>query len=103
MLVDELAVPDFRGWHAVEAWVEGTSLGLACQWRSATGGHPRGVYPVVAEQAPPPGTVLAIGSIVALFVRAELGDPGGPGGVREPRRPLPPDRYDHGEKPLPTV
>lgn len=90
---------DYRGWHAVDAWVDGTCLGLACRWRetiSLAGGD----YPYVADQHPPPGTVIDRGSIVALFVRVGPGEPGS-GGVREPRRPLPLDRRGRGTKPLP--
>lgn len=95
----EVVVPDYRGWHAVEAWVDGTGLGLACQWRQTISQAP-GEYVYVAEQDPSPGTVLGRGSIVALFLRVGPHDPGG-GGVREPRRPLPLDRQGRGTKPLP--
>lgn len=95
-MVDDVVVPDFRGWHPVEAWLVGTSLRLACQCRGLGGRFLR-----VVEQDPLPGTGVRPGSILALFLEEAPGLDDDGGGVREPRRPLPLGLEGRGEKPLP--
>jgi hypothetical protein len=91
-----VAVPDFRGQQALAAWLHGHDLGLACQ-----GTHPDSPEPLlhgrVVAQSPPPGTMLNRWDVVTLVVVR----PEETAGVREPRRPLPPDRVLRGEKLLP--
>jgi beta-lactam-binding protein with PASTA domain len=94
--IREVAVPDFRGQQALDAWLRGHDLGLACQGTNPDSPEPL-LHGRVVDQSPPPGTILPRWDVVTLVVVR----PGEAAGMREPRRPLPPDRVLRGEKPLP--
>nr|WP_036319954.1 PASTA domain-containing protein [Microbispora sp. ATCC PTA-5024] len=82
-----MVVPDFRGMQALNAWLAGHDHGLLLQGPDPDGPDPV-MHGVVVSQAPPPGTRLHRWATVTVWVRH---DPGDPGGVREPRRPIPPE------------
>lgn len=90
----DIVVPDFCGRQALDAWLLGHDVGVLCQ-----GPDPDSPRPVlhgrVVRQWPAPGTPVLRWDTVTVWVRDEPGDLAG---VREPRRPLPPDRHGQARK-----
>jgi hypothetical protein len=76
--------------------LRGHDLGLACQGTNPDSPEPL-LHGRVVDQSPQPGTILHRWDVVTLVVVR----PEETAGVREPRRPLPPDRFLRGEKALP--
>lgn len=87
-----VAVPNFHGRQALDAWLIGHDAGLLLQSPDPDS-HPL-LNGVVVAQHPAPGAELERWSAVTVWVEG-----GGDGsGVREPRRPLPHHREASGEK-----
>ncbi len=89
---DELIeVPDFRGMQALNAWLAGHDRGIVL-----CGPEPDSPEPltdgVVEAQRPSAGAVLHRWDVVTVWL---VDAP--PGGVREPRRPVPPTPVLRGE------
>jgi beta-lactam-binding protein with PASTA domain len=83
---DSVQVPDFVGQQALAAWLMGHDLGVLCQGPDPDGPHPI-LHGTVTGQKPPAGTSVRRWDTVTVWVEG----PGDTAGVREPRRPLPPD------------
>lgn len=89
-------VPDFHGKQALDAWLHGHDIGLLCQGPNPDSAQPL-LHGRVIGQRPAPGTTVHRWDVVTLWVWQ---DPGDFAGVREPRRPLPPDRHIRAEQSL---
>lgn len=85
-------VPDFVGKQALDAWLAGHEAGLSLQGPDPDSPHPL-LNGRVAAQLPAPGARLPRWSVVTVWIT----NGGDPGGVREPRRPLPNLLEDTGE------
>jgi len=82
--IDWVLVPDFTGMQALNAWLRGWDCGLLL-----AGPDPDGPSQldqgVVSRQRPGPGTKVPRWTSVTVWTAR-----GPEGGVREPRRPVPP-------------
>jgi beta-lactam-binding protein with PASTA domain len=81
---EHIAVPEFLGRQALDAWLTGHDAGLLLQGPDPDGPHPLLNGRVVAQQ-PRAGSLVSRWAPVTVWVA----DPGDPAGVREPPRPLP--------------
>lgn len=82
-----VAVLNFHGMQALDAWLVGHDAGLLLQSPDPDSPHPLLNGRVVAQH-PAPGTPVERWAAVTVWIEG-----GGDGsGVREPRRPLPPHR-----------
>ncbi|WP_211294064.1 PASTA domain-containing protein [Lentzea kentuckyensis] len=79
-----VAVLNFHGMQALDAWLVGHDAGLVLQSPDPDSPHPLLNGRVVAQH-PAPGTPVERWAAVTVWI--EGGGDGG--GVREPRRPLP--------------
>ncbi|GGS88924.1 hypothetical protein GCM10010156_54230 [Planobispora rosea] len=85
-MTDTVAIPDFRGMQALNAWLAGHDAGLLLQGPDPDGPEPV-MNGIVVRQHPLPGALLERWGTVTVWVHH---DPGGESGVHEPRRPIPP-------------
>ncbi|WP_439382042.1 PASTA domain-containing protein [Amycolatopsis lexingtonensis] len=86
-----VVVPDFRGKQALDAWLAGHDAGLTLQGPDPDSPHPL-LNGFVVAQLPAAGARLDRWGTVTVWVAGG----GDPGGVREPRRPLPELRAEPG-------
>ncbi|MCA2216653.1 PASTA domain-containing protein [Jidongwangia harbinensis] len=88
--LDTVVVPDLLGLTAPEAAGLGERAGLRVLGPDGDAASPAELQGPVVRQRPEPGVVTRRGSVVVV----RTAGPGGDGGVREPRRPVPPTRED---------
>ncbi|AWS48515.1 hypothetical protein DKM19_18220 [Streptosporangium sp. 'caverna'] len=81
--------------QALNAWLAGHDVGLFVQGPDPDSPEPL-MHGIVVAQDPVPGTRVGRWATVTVWVRNEPGDPGG---VREPLRPIPPTRALSAELP----
>ncbi len=89
--MDNVVVPDLLGLTAPEAARLGERAGLRVVGPDGDAESLVELPGAVVRQRPEPGVVTRRGSAVVV----QTSGPGGDGGVREPRRPVPPTREDH--------
>lgn len=88
---DVIEVPEFRGMQALNAWLAGHERGLMLSGPEPDSPEPL-INGVVRDQRPSPGTVLHRWDVVTVWLADAP-----PGGVREPRPPVPPTPVLRGE------